>query len=326
MHVEAGQSACPVYSSAACSATIAAMPYSSLADFLEELAAGQLARVGAEVDPALEIAEITRRVAHARRAGAVVRPRARTVDGRGHESAGHAKRAFAGRWRIESLDEIAARIESLIEKHTPQNWFDRLKMSADEAGAEQVSPQAGQERRRASKSCGWAATSTWRSLPLVKQWPGEVGPAITGGPLMTQERGGRHRRASRSARWWRSTRIAWRSSTTATVRLCPALGQLSQRRREDARGRRAGRRSGQARLRPTSSCRRTVDIYHLAGLLRGKALDVVKCRTHALEVPAEADLVFEGYLDPQSRPMSVRVGRHRHGATIGRPGRRRSCT
>ena len=42
------------------------MAYKALADFLEELAeAGQLERVAAEVDPELEIAEITRRVAAA---------------------------------------------------------------------------------------------------------------------------------------------------------------------------------------------------------------------------------------------------------------------
>jgi 4-hydroxy-3-polyprenylbenzoate decarboxylase len=50
-----------------------------------------------------------------------------------------------------------------------------------------------------------------------------------------------------------------------------------------------------------------VDGYLACGLLRAKALDLVKCRTHALEVPAEADLVLEGYLDPQIEPVSVQV-------------------
>ena len=40
------------------------MPHRTLADFLEELGrAGELAPVDAEVDPCLEVAEITRRVA-----------------------------------------------------------------------------------------------------------------------------------------------------------------------------------------------------------------------------------------------------------------------
>ena len=40
------------------------MPHRTLADFLEELGrAGELAPVDAEVDPCLEVAEITRRIA-----------------------------------------------------------------------------------------------------------------------------------------------------------------------------------------------------------------------------------------------------------------------
>ena len=40
------------------------MPYRNLADFLEDLGrAGELAPIDAEVDPCLEVAEVTRRVA-----------------------------------------------------------------------------------------------------------------------------------------------------------------------------------------------------------------------------------------------------------------------
>ncbi len=40
------------------------MPYRTLADFLDDLGrAGELAAVDAEVDPCLEVAEITRRIA-----------------------------------------------------------------------------------------------------------------------------------------------------------------------------------------------------------------------------------------------------------------------
>ena len=38
----------------------------------------------------------------------------------------------------------------------------------------------------------------------------------------------------------------------------------------------------------------------MTGLLRCQAVELVKCRTHALVVPADADLVIEGYLDPEA--------------------------
>jgi 4-hydroxy-3-polyprenylbenzoate decarboxylase len=42
-----------------------------------------------------------------------------------------------------------------------------------------------------------------------------------------------------------------------------------------------------------------VDEYMLAGFLRQKSVELVKCRTCDLEVPADADFVIEGYVDPE---------------------------
>jgi 4-hydroxy-3-polyprenylbenzoate decarboxylase len=42
-----------------------------------------------------------------------------------------------------------------------------------------------------------------------------------------------------------------------------------------------------------------VDEFLLAGWLRKKSVDLVKCETNDLEVPAEADVVIEGYVDPR---------------------------
>lgn len=42
-----------------------------------------------------------------------------------------------------------------------------------------------------------------------------------------------------------------------------------------------------------------VDEFLLAGYLRKKSLALVKCKTNDLEVPAAADIVLEGYVDPK---------------------------
>ncbi len=42
-----------------------------------------------------------------------------------------------------------------------------------------------------------------------------------------------------------------------------------------------------------------LDEFLLAGYLRKKSIELVKCETNALEVPAEADFVLEGYVDPK---------------------------
>ncbi len=41
-----------------------------------------------------------------------------------------------------------------------------------------------------------------------------------------------------------------------------------------------------------------VDEFLLAGYLRKRSVDLVKCETNDLEVPADADIVIEGYVDP----------------------------
>ncbi len=283
------------------------MSHSSLADFLEELSlGGELARVSVEVDPALEIAEITRRVEH-QRGGALLFDRVR-----GHSTAvvtnllgteARACRALG----IESLDEISERTAALIEKNTPQNWFDRLKMSGDEAGANKFRPKAVksgpcQQVVRLGRDVDLVG------LPLLKQWPDESAASITAGQLITQEfatgdravecRGvticpltliDQNRLAvtdsgdSDFARHWAAHRAAGAKMPAAVV-----LG-----------GTPAGLIAASIESPPG------VDAYHVTGLLRGKAVDVVKCKTHGLEVPAEADFVLEGYFDPETAPATV---------------------
>jgi 4-hydroxy-3-polyprenylbenzoate decarboxylase len=41
-----------------------------------------------------------------------------------------------------------------------------------------------------------------------------------------------------------------------------------------------------------------IDEWMFAGFLRGKSVEHVKCKTVDLEVPADADFVLEGYVDP----------------------------
>jgi 4-hydroxy-3-polyprenylbenzoate decarboxylase len=278
------------------------MSYNSLADFLEELAAqGELARVSAEVDPALEIAEITRRVARACGPALLfdrVRGQSTAVVTNLLGTEGRACRALG----LESLNDITQRTEALIHEHTPQNWFERLKMTGDEAGAHKF---------RAKTLKNGACQQVVRlgrdvdldGLPLLTQWPGESGRAITAGRLITQDRGSEVRGVtictlqaldanrlailddghSAFARHW-GHHLAGREKMLAAV----VLG-----------GDPAGMIAASIEL-PDE-----VDAYHMVGLLRGRGAELVQCRTHTLEVPTDADFVFEGYLDPDSVPAVV---------------------
>ncbi len=282
--------------------TIGGMAYDSLADFLEELAGrGALVRVSAEVDARLEIAEITRRVA--RNGGpALLFDRVRGQSIAVVTNLLGTEERVCRALGVESLDEIAQRTEALILKHTPQNWFDRLKMSGDDAGVNKF-------RAKTVKNgpCGQVVRLgrdiDLATLPLLTQWPIESGGVVTAGQLITQDRGAEQRSVTRCplqaldqnrlavvddghsafARHWANYLAAGEKMPAAVV-LGGDPAAIVAAHIETPEG---------------------VDAYHLTGLLRGRAVDVVRCRTHALEVPADADLILEGYVDPAAELATV---------------------
>src|SRR5438270_11496249 len=104
------------------------MAYESLAAFLEELdGAGELVRIRAEVDPVLEIAEITDRVSKAHGPALLFEnvrgspfPLAINVLG--------SERRMARALGVHALDEVAERIAALIKPEVPESFLGKLKM------------------------------------------------------------------------------------------------------------------------------------------------------------------------------------------------------
>jgi 4-hydroxy-3-polyprenylbenzoate decarboxylase len=53
-----------------------------------------------------------------------------------------------------------------------------------------------------------------------------------------------------------------------------------------------------------------IDEMMLAGWLRGKSVDLVKCVSQPIEVPADAEIVIEGYVDPREQKLEGPFGDH----------------
>ncbi|MBW1838463.1 MAG: menaquinone biosynthesis decarboxylase [Deltaproteobacteria bacterium] len=53
-----------------------------------------------------------------------------------------------------------------------------------------------------------------------------------------------------------------------------------------------------------------IDELLLAGFLRKKAIEIVRCKTVDIEVPAEAEFIIEGYLNPEERRSEGPFGDH----------------
>ena len=103
------------------------MAYNDLREFIKALEkAGELKRVSVEVDPILEVAEITDRISKKYGEALIFE----NVKGSDHNIAinlfGSIKRMCMA-LGVDDLDDLGNRIINLVDKNTPQNFMDKLK-------------------------------------------------------------------------------------------------------------------------------------------------------------------------------------------------------
>ncbi len=280
------------------------MAYNGLSDFLEELAgSGELVRIDADVDPHWEISEITRRVA-SEGGPALLFERVRGQSMAVLTNLLGTRRRACRLLGIESLDGIVSRIEAVAAAHTPQNWFDRLKMPGVESSTDKFRPRTI-KIGGCQQVVHLGRDVNLSTFPLIQSWPDESGASITAGLILT--RGAQ----SFTCGATHCPLVALDENRLALVDdgesafACHWEEYLSTGERMPAAVVLGG--DPAATIAANLALPATLEVLHLVGLLRGKPLDLVKCRTHDLPVPAEAELVFEGYLDPGTPPETIRL-------------------
>jgi 4-hydroxy-3-polyprenylbenzoate decarboxylase len=277
------------------------MSYRCLADFLEELGhAGELLRVDTEVDPVLEAAEITGRVAAGNNSALLFGSL------KGHDipvltnllgSEARICRALG----VTTLTELADRIAALLHPDQPEGWLERLKTAPQAAALSQVRP-----RRIKSAPCQQVVRLgrdvDLGRLPLLQSALNEAGRAMTGAVVITAEPDSHQPLAGRyDLQLLGADRLAacW-AAHDEPARL---LRQYGQRQEKMPVALVLGG-DPTVLLAATASLPPGADVCALAGLFRQKSLDVVACRSVDLEVPAESEIVIEGYIDP-SQPLAT---------------------
>ncbi|MHB9050227.1 MAG: UbiD family decarboxylase domain-containing protein, partial [Pirellulales bacterium] len=279
------------------------MAYRSLAEFLEELdAAGELARVGAEVDSALEIAEITDRVS---RAGG---PALLFQQVRGHAmpvvtnllgTEARLCRALG----IASLEELTDRVAAIV--HPPaasEGWFASLRPAPDYAALAKLPPKTV-KAGPCQQVVRLASDVDLDELPALKCRPLEAGHSLPRARLFSRsaETGARHVGAYDLAPLDKNRlAVLWHAPQAGP-------GLLAEYARKRERMPAAVVLGGDPAydLATAAPLPPEVDPLLFAGLLRGKSIDLVRCRACEVEVPADAELVIEGYLDPAEPPVEV---------------------
>lgn len=280
--------------------------------FLKQLAAaGELKRVVAEVDPRLEMGAIAHRVARAPEGGPALlfeRPLGASMPVAMNVYGSYRRMAMA--LGVDGdpcgLDAVGDRIEQLLREALPKPGASFLDKLAKLPVLAEVAAWMPRSVRRGlcQEIVLRGAEADLSRLPVLTTWPGDGGPFITMGMS--------HLRAKNGQRNMGLYRLQVFDGRT--------LGFHAQVHHDGARhGWAPGERmpvavsfGGDPALlyAATAPLPPFISEVLFAGFLRREGFDMVKCVTSDLEVPADSELVIEGWVDPGERRREGPFGDH----------------
>jgi 4-hydroxy-3-polyprenylbenzoate decarboxylase len=313
------------------------LAYTDLREWIAALErAGELKHIRAEVDPVLEITEITDRLSKSGHKGgaegfATGGPALLFENVKGHPGAQVLINQFGSEKRmrlalgVDSLDEISGRIHQLLNVKTPEGLLDKVKMLPMLADFGKFFPKTV-----SSAPCKEVIKKgdevNLLELPALKCWPQDGGRfitlpcVITRDPRTGKRNVGMYRMQIYDAR---TTGMHWQRQKVAAehyrdrLRAGAAAGASSSAASVDVMARSQGGATLASGERPSGHMEVAVAIgtepaltfsaivpappdveeFIIAGFLRQKPVELVKCETVDLEVPASAEIVLEGFVN-----------------------------
>lgn len=260
-----------------------------LRDWIARLkAAGELIEVTAPVDPHLEITEITDRVA--KRYGPALL--FRNVVGSDMPvliNQFGSERRMCMALEVDSLDAPGARIQNLLELQPPQGLLDKVKALGTLRELASFGPKTV---KNAPCQEVWIDPPDLRRIPVLHCWPDDGGPFVTLPLVFSKD----PRTGTRNCGMYRvqvvderTAMMHWQIHKDGAAHLRDSQGRVEVAVAIGTDP--AVTYSATAPLPPH------IDEMIFAGFLRGKSVEMVKCRTVDVEVPANAEIVIEGYVD-----------------------------
>jgi 4-hydroxy-3-polyprenylbenzoate decarboxylase len=268
--------------------------YRDLRDFLSKLEKeGQLARIGAEVDPLLEITEITDRVTKAGGPALLFeRPKGSRVPVVTNLLGSERRMNLA--LEVESVEDVAARVQSFLDFQSPRGVFEKLKMLPKLAELGAFFPKTVR-----SGPCKEVIRKEGFSLlefPILQCWPKDGGRYITWPLVITRnpETGKRNVGVYRMQVFdERTTAMHWQTQKHGAEHFRSARAKSPAGKLEVAVAIGADPATCLSGVLPVPP---DMDEFMFAGFLRREPVETVPCETVDLEVPANAEIVLEGYV------------------------------
>jgi 4-hydroxy-3-polyprenylbenzoate decarboxylase len=311
--------------------------------------AGELKKIQTEVDPILEIAEITDRVSKNtnKKSASDGGPALLFQNIKGHPGAQVLINQFGSARRmnlaleVQKLDEVADRIRQFIDVKSPQGFLDKVKMLPMLAEMGKFFPKTvstgpcKEVIRRDNFSLDW--------FPILQCWPKDAGRFITLPCVITRD----PKTGKRNVGMYRmqvydqhTTGMHWQRQKVGAEHYREQLRAAAAKENVGAPvlARAAvdimARTSGGSVLaegdRPTGKMEVAVAIgtdpaitfaaivpappdveeYLIAGFLRQKPVELVKCETVDLEVPATSEIILEGHVNLEELKPEGPFGDH----------------
>ena len=274
------------------------MAYKNLQEFIEVLEKeNELVRIKAFVDPHLEIAEVTDRISKSKNGG-----KALLFENTGYDfpvlmnGYGSEKRMCLA-LGVHHLNDTAKEIENLFQllSSPKENIIDKLKLLPKLGQFASWMPKIISGRGECQQIIMKEPDIT--QLPVITCWPKDGGPFVTlpvihtkdpvnhsrnvgmyrmqiFGPTLTGMHWHKHKVSAKHYNEYK--KLNQRMPVAVALGGDPVYAYCA-----------------------TAPLPENVDEYMLAGFLRKKKVELVKCITQPeIEVPSDADFIIEGYVDP----------------------------
>ncbi|MBS1607766.1 MAG: menaquinone biosynthesis decarboxylase [Bacteroidetes bacterium] len=274
------------------------MAYRNQQQFIDALErAGELLRIKSYVDPKLEMAEITDRISKQPDGGKALL----------FENTGYAfpvlMNAYGSEKRmcmtlgVGHLDDIAKEIETLFKLliKPKENIVDKLKLLPKLNQFASWMPKVKSGKGECQEVIMESADIT--KLPVITCWPKDGGPFVTLPVIHTKDPNS----GIRNVGMYRMQVFGPRLTGMHWHRHKVSARHFSEYKKLNKRMPVAVALGGDPvyAYSATAPLPENVDEYMLAGFLRKKKVDLVRCLTQPeIEVPADADFIIEGYVDP----------------------------
>ncbi len=289
------------------------MAYKDLRDFINTLEnKGLIKRIKVEVDPILEISEITDRVCKSSGGGKALY--FENVKGSAYPVVTNLFGSFE-RMALSldegSLDDVAVRIEDLLNQAPPKTLMEKLAMLPKLLEMSKYLPRT--VKKAPCQEVIEKDDPDLSKFPVIKCWPGDGQPGdegrfitlpmvFTRDPETGRPNSGMYRihiydKVTTGMHWHihkdgarhydKYRKLGQRMPAAIAVGSDPAVIYAS-----------------------SAPLPESIDEMLFAGFLRREPVEMIKCITSDIEVPANSEMVIEGYLDPGETRIEGPFGDH----------------